>query len=416
MLNTYNTDTGVLSKPLTLPCGAVIKNRFFKSAMSEGLGTVDNKPTPHLSTLYDTFAQGGSGIVVTGNVMVDSKSLGEPRNVVVEDESNLEALKDWARAGTQENTHLWMQLNHPGKQIPSFLSREPVAPSAIPLSENLEKFFNPPKELQKEEIHDLIQRFATSAGIAKNAGFSGVQIHGAHGYLVSEFLSPHHNQRTDEWGGSLENRMRFVLEIYDAIRNEVGNNFPVGIKLNSADFQKGGFTNEESLGVIKALSEKGIDLIEISGGNYENPAMTGSRVRESTRKREAYFLEFAQKVREHIDTPLVVTGGFRSAKGMTEAINSNSVDMVGLARPLAVDPYLPGKILAGEDYKSSVKPLSTGFRVLDTIAMLEITWYEQQLERISRGKSPKPNKSPWASMVKSVVNNGVHTFQKRRAN
>lgn len=408
-------DMNVLFEPLELPCGAKIKNRFFKSAMSEALGTVDGAPTHNLSHLYETFARGGSGLVVTGNVMVDSKALGEPGNVVLQDESSLEMVKEWARAGTWKDTHLWMQLNHPGKQTPAFLTDVPVAPSAIPLSGNLKKLFNPPRALSAEEIQVLIKRFARSAGIAKKAGFTGVQIHAAHGYLISQFLSPHHNQRTDKWGGSPENRRRFVLEIYENIREEVGSDFPVGIKLNSADFQKGGFTNEESLGVITALVAKGIDLVEISGGTYESPVMTGHKIKESTRRREAYFLEFAQRIREKIAVPLVVTGGFRTVKGMVAAVEKNEIDMVGLARPLAVDPYLPLKIMAGENYTSPIKSIKTGIRMIDDMAMLELTWYEQQLKRISKGKPPKIDKSIWTTMVQAVFDNGVHALQRRRA-
>ncbi|MBU0993131.1 MAG: NADH:flavin oxidoreductase/NADH oxidase family protein [Proteobacteria bacterium] len=405
----------ILAKSLELPCGKTIKNRFMKSAMSENLGTVDNRMTPYIPRLYETFAEGGTGLVVTGNVMIDQRALGEARNVVVEDERDLPLLQEWANVGTKNNTHLWVQLNHPGKQIPSFLAKEPVAPSAVPLGGNLEKAFNTPRELLPEEIEDIILRFARSAEIVKKAGFTGVQIHGAHGYLVSEFLSPHHNRRNDDWGGTPEKRMKFAVEVYRAIRERVGNDFPVGIKLNSADFQRGGFSNDESLDVMETLSGEGMDLIEISGGNYEKPAMTGAYVRESTREREAYFLEFAEKVRQKINTPLVVTGGFRTGSGMINAVESGATDMIGLARPLAVDPYLPSKILAGEDYTSPVHPLSSGFKVIDTFSMLEVSWYAQQLFRMSRGNRPDPDQSVWTSILKTFFNNGYHAFQKQRA-
>jgi 2,4-dienoyl-CoA reductase-like NADH-dependent reductase (Old Yellow Enzyme family) len=232
----------ILNKPLTLPCGATIKNRLCKSAMSENLGSVDLGPTSNLIRLYGRWADGGVGLCITGNVMVDSNALGEPRNVVIEDEKHMDMLKKWASSANKSNMRIWVQLNHPGKQSPNTLSKEPVAPSAIPFSGNLGRFFNPPRALTGKEIRDLITRFARSAKIAKKAGFTGVQIHGAHGYLVSQFLSPMHNQRDDEWGGSIENRMRFIVEIYRAIRKAVGKKFPVGVKLNSSDFMKGGFT------------------------------------------------------------------------------------------------------------------------------------------------------------------------------
>ncbi len=195
---------------------------------------------------------------------------------MVEDEADLDLLKSWARAGQGGGKQIWMQLNHPGKQSPKMLNRDPVSPSAIPFKKDLRGgMFATPRALTGgPEIDDIIRRFAQAAAVAKKAGFDGVQIHGAHGYLVSQFLSPpHHNQRTDEWGGgSAANRRRFVLSVYREIRKACGREFNVGIKLNSADFQRGGgFTEDESLAVIKALVAEGIDLVEISGGNYENP-------------------------------------------------------------------------------------------------------------------------------------------------
>jgi 2,4-dienoyl-CoA reductase-like NADH-dependent reductase (Old Yellow Enzyme family) len=404
-----------LSEPLTLPNGSIIKNRFFKSAMSEALGTKDNDSSPALVALYNTWAEGGTGLVVTGNVMIDRSALGESGNVVIEDERDIEMLSEWAKAGTKNGTHLWMQLNHPGKQSPRTLSKKPVAPSAIPLSGNLKKFFNEPRALTGEEIQELIIRFGTAARVAQKAGFTGVQIHGAHGYLVSQFLSPYHNRRTDVWGGSLENRMKFVLEVYHEIRRQTGKDFPIGIKLNSADFQRGGFTEEESLEVIRCLADAGIDLIEISGGNYENPAMQGANVKESTKKREAYFLEFAAKVRDIVSIPLVVTGGFRSEKAMTDAVAQGEIDMVGIAKPLALIPDLPNQIFQGTYETIQLKPMKTGLKWLDQSAgMLEIVWYEQQLARMGKGKPPKPEHSVWMALLHTITTNGTAVFKKRR--
>jgi 2,4-dienoyl-CoA reductase-like NADH-dependent reductase (Old Yellow Enzyme family) len=235
----------------------------------------DGAPKPDLAALYGTWAKGGIGICVTGNVMIDHRALGEPGNVIIEDETHLAALQKWAKAATQNNTQCWVQLNHPGKQAPKGLNKETVSPSAVPFRKDMQAFFPTPRELTEPEIQDLIQRFANAAAIVQKAGFTGVQIHGAHGYLVSQFLSPHHNVRTDQYGGSPENRRRFVLEIYHAMREKTGAAFPISIKLNSADFQRGGFTEEESLDLIRVLAEAGMDLIEISGGTYEAPVMTG---------------------------------------------------------------------------------------------------------------------------------------------
>lgn len=413
--NTTTNSKLHLSDTFTLKNGTVIKNRLFKSAMSEQLGTKNHNPTPGLATLYKTWADGGLGLSITGNIMIDRTALGEPKNVVLDEKSDLVPFKRWAEAGTQNGSHLWTQLNHPGKQIPNFIMDEPVAPSAIALENGLEKGFNKPRALTEIEIKNIIRKFALSAELAKKAGFSGVQIHGAHGYLVSQFLSPRHNQRDDQWGGSLENRMRFVLEVYKAIREKVGSNFPVGIKLNSADFLRGGFSEEDSMEVVKALSKAGIDLIEISGGTYESPAMVGHKIKQSSQKREAYFLEYAEKVRSLIDTPLVVTGGFRSAEGMTMALRSGATDFIGLGRPLAVDPNLPNKLMADESHSIELRPLTTGVKAVDKIAMLDITWYEFQIARMANKKKPNPNMSEWGTFFKTLSAAGMYAFRKRRA-
>jgi 2,4-dienoyl-CoA reductase-like NADH-dependent reductase (Old Yellow Enzyme family) len=409
------TDPIQLNTPLIINAGTSVKNRIVKSAMSEQLGDADNAPTPQLIQLYRTWASGGTGLLVTGNVMIDRTALGEPKNVVLDEQSSSALFKRWAEAGTQNGTQLWMQLNHPGKQIPNLISKEPVAPSAIPLGSGLEKTFNCPRELSNDEIEALIQRFAYAAGRAKEWGFTGVQIHGAHGYLVNQFLSPHHNRRDDQWGGSLENRMRFLREIYKAIRATTGDEFPIGVKLNSADFQRGGFTEEESMQVIQALQADGINLVEVSGGNYENPSMVGVNAKASTLQREAYFLDYAEKAQQLLDIPLVVTGGFRSAAAMNEALAAGSTDMIGIARPLAVEPDMANKLLDNPSYKLELKKLTTGIAKLDFAAMLDITWYEHQLARIGAGKSTKPNLSPWLSVLKTMGSLGKHSFQRRRA-
>jgi len=405
-----------IDTPLRLSNGFKVKNRLFKSAMSEQLADRNHNPTDGLAALYRTWALGGIGLAVSGNLMVDRNQLGEPKNVVLDAKSDLTKFKAWTQAGTNNNTQLWAQLNHPGKQVPSFISGEPLAPSALPLEGELQKNFKCPRALTEDEIHRVIQQFSTSASLAKEAGFSGVQIHGAHGYLVNQFLSGRHNQRTDKWGGALENRMRFLISVYKAIREAVGEDFPVGIKLNSADFMKGGFTEEESMQVIKRLSDIGIDLIEISGGSYEAPAMAdGVKQKASTVKREAYFLDYAEKARTITKVPIVVTGGFRSTEGMNDALKSGATDMIGLARPLAVDPDVPNKALADKDFSINLRTLTTGFTSLDRMVLLNMSWYEAQLARMAKGKLPKQNLSEWFSTLKVFSHLGVYAFRKRRA-
>lgn len=406
-------DTVQLNSPFIINSNATIKNRLFKSAMSEQLGTTEHNPTQQLVNLYRTWAEGGLGLSITGNIMVDREALGEPKNVVLDEQSDLTGFKQWAEAGAINNSHIWPQLNHPGKQIPSFICKEPVAPSAISLENGLEKGFNTPRALTECEIETIIAKFATSAELAKQVGFTGVQIHSAHGYLLNQFLSPRHNKRTDKWGGSIENRMRFVVCIYQAIRDKVGADFPIGIKLNSADFMKGGFSEEDSMAVIEKLSEIGIDLIEVSGGTYESPAMIGQS--QSTQKREAYFLSYAEKVRKISNTPLVVTGGFRSAQVMTQALQEDVTDFIGLGRPLAVEPDLANKLLSDSNYRIDLRPLSTGIKAIDKLVMINISWYEEQLSRIGNGKLTKPDLSEWISVFKTLYSSGRYAFKKRRA-
>ena len=263
-----------IASALTLPNGSILKNRIAKSAMSENFGTRYHAPSKGLINAYRIWAKGNPGLLITGNIMVDSLALGEPRNVVVEDYKNFELLKEWANSVKGTGVHLWPQINHPGRQAFSAINRKVFAPSALPLKMgNASKMFKLPIALKEEDIWGIIKRFGNTARILKEAGFTGCQIHGAHGYLVSQFLSPNSNIRSDKWGGSVSNRARFVLEIYREIRNQVGVNYPIGIKINSADFQRGGFTEKDSVEVINLLENEGIDLIEISGGTYENPTM-----------------------------------------------------------------------------------------------------------------------------------------------
>lgn len=419
MTDSVMTDAAqILGQPLTLTNGAILKNRFAKSAMSETLGNAEGAPTPLLSSLYRAWARGGTGLLITGNVMIDSRYLGEPNNVVFEDERFLPAISDWARAATENNTHTWVQLNHPGKQSPNMLSKEPIAPSAIPLRKELKNFFNQPRAMTEDEILEQVERFGRAAAVAKKAGFTGVQIHGAHGYLVSQFLSPHHNQRKDRWGGTVENRARFVLAVYDSIRDAVGPEFPVSIKMNSADFQRGGFTEDESMIVAEMLSDAGMDLIEISGGNYESPSMTGLNMKASTRAREAYFLEYAEEIRQRISAPLMVTGGFRTHDGMAEAVKSGATDLVGLGRPLAIDADFPNRILRGEAYASQVRPRLTGIKAIDERAMMETAWYTNQLKRIAQGKAPRVNEHPLVAFLRYLTVSSLRgvKIQRLRAN
>ncbi|MEK1942229.1 MAG: NADH:flavin oxidoreductase/NADH oxidase family protein [Pseudomonas sp.] len=410
-------DTNLLNQPLALTNGSVLRNRLAKASMSETLGTYDNRPTLGLIELYRRWAASGLGLIITGNVMIDRRALGEPGNVVIEDERDLPLLQQWAKAATDQGAAIWAQLNHPGKQSAKGLNERNIAPSAVPFREDMAALFETPREATVVEIQDIIGRFGRTAAVCKKAGFSGVEIHAAHGYLLNQFLSPHHNRREDEWGGTPEKRRRFVLAVYAEIRRQVGDDFAVAIKLNSADFQRGGFTEEESMETIRALVEAGIDLIEISGGTYEDPAMSGALhvpKKSSTAAREAYFLEFAAKVRASLDVPLMVTGGFRSAAGMNDALRSGALDVVGLARLLAIDPDAPSALLQGRDSEQRVRPIVTGIKPVDRMGVMEVLWYTRQLKRIAKGGEPKPHEGGLSAFLKSVLAGGWGTYRTRR--
>lgn len=409
--------SSLINQPLSLPNGVVLRNRLAKAAMSETLGTYDNRPTAALVSLYRRWAASGLGLIITGNVMIDRRALGEPGNVAIEDETDLSMLHDWAMAATSQGAAIWAQLNHPGKQSTKGLNEYNIAPSSVPFRDDMAALFETPREATPSQIQDVIERFGRSAAICKKAGFSGVQIHGAHGCLVNQFLSPHHNRRADEWGASSANRRRFLMAVYAEIRRSVGADFPVGIKLNSADCQRGGFNEEESLETIHALADAGVDLIEISGGTYETPEMNG-RSREpqkaSTISREAYFIEFAEKVRAAVSVPLMVTGGFRSRAGMEAALQSGAVDVIGLARLLAIDPDAPAALLNGRDSPHEVRPISTGIQAVDKMGVMEVLWYTRQLQRIANGKEPRPNESGLSALLKSALLGGWGTYRTRR--
>jgi 2,4-dienoyl-CoA reductase-like NADH-dependent reductase (Old Yellow Enzyme family) len=388
-----------IAQPFTFPNGQTTPNRLVKSAMSEAMGSSEGAPTDRLIHLYRTWSQGGTGLLITGNVIVDPAAKGEKMNVVLEDDRFLDLHHQWAEAGQHHGTKIWMQINHPGRQAPKF-NQEVVAPSAIPFQHpKLQSFFIPPRALTNLEITAIIQRFATTAALAEKAGFDGVQIHGAHGYLVSQFLSPLVNQRQDEWGGSPAKRAKFVLEIYRQIRAKTTSNFAVGIKINSADFQKGGFSEEESIEVIQRLSEEGMDLIEVSGGTYEKAAMMGAR-KKSTQEREAYFGEFIVKARKVARVPLLLTGGFRTVEAMNQALADNELDLIGLARPLALVPDLSNQLLTGKTTKWQAPTITTGIRVIDRLGGIELPWYQLQLERMAKGRPTNPKLSAFRALFK----------------
>jgi 2,4-dienoyl-CoA reductase-like NADH-dependent reductase (Old Yellow Enzyme family) len=392
-----------LRAPLRLASADLLPNRLAKAAMSETLGELDTgEPTDELVRLYERWGRSGAGVLITGNVMVDRGGRGEPGNVLIEDERHLPALRRWADAAQAHGARLWMQINHAGRQSPRRLSKRPVAPSAVPLR-GFFGMFAKPRALESREIEEIITRFATTAAVAKEAGFAGVEVHGAHGYLVSQFLSPLTNLRADAWGGAAARRRRFAIEVVRAIRHATGPAFTIAFKLNSADFQRGGFEVGESIEVAKALEAEGVDLIEVSGGTYEKPAMSGSEERAqraSTRAREAYFLEYAQQIRAATSVPLMLTGGLRSAAAMSEAIESGAIDVIGLGRPMTYEPELPARLLSGARPAATNIEVRTRVRRITDLA--QVAWYQQQMLRIAAGDEPDLAMTAWSSVFRSM--------------
>jgi 2,4-dienoyl-CoA reductase-like NADH-dependent reductase (Old Yellow Enzyme family) len=387
---THHPEGRTLGSPLELRCGVSLPNRLAKAATSEHLADRHGAPTNQLVKAYRVLAASGVGLLISGNVMVDGAALEAPRNVVIENDRHLKQLRRWAAVTEGTDTKFVLQLSHPGRQTMrgnALAGRRQavVGPSAVPLAVGGRGVFPTPRALTDAEIVEIIERFAVAATVAADAGFDGVQIHAAHGYLFSQFLSPLANHRTDRWGGALDNRMRLLIETIQTVRARTPGKFLISVKLNSADFQRGGFDAQDAVLVARALDEVGIDLLELSGGTYESAAMfDGSQKRESTIAREAYFLEFAEQLAAEVATPIMLTGGFRSHAAMTTAVRSAAVDVVGLARPITYEPDLPQRLLAGTADRSLVSLNVIGNKTID--GLLDAAWHQQQIARMGRGK------------------------------
>ena len=393
--------------------------------MTEGLAGRLGVPGEELCRLYEIWSDGGAGMLLSGNIMVDRHHLERPGNVVIDRPPDLEmrqALKRWASSATRKGNHFWAQISHAGRQTQKMVNAKPKAPSAVKLALPGGQF-GEPVELNCGEIEDIISRFGICAAAVKEAGFTGVQVHAAHGYLLSQFLSPRSNRRTDEFGGALANRARPLLAIIEEIRSTVGPDYPISVKLNSADFQKGGFAFEDSLQVAKWLEAASVDLIEISGGTYEQPKLLGidgmeeeenQNIPASTLMREAYFVDFAMAMRKELKIPLMVTGGFRQSIVMKQAIESGGADVIGLGRPMCVMTDAPNQLLNGIDklprYESQLalfpKWLSwlTKLKILRTVSSFAVQyWYYGQIDSLGRTGKADPDLSVWAATKQTMV-------------
>lgn len=410
-----------LAERVTLPCGAVLSNRIAKAALTEGLAYGDNHCNERFIRLYEKWGRGGAGLLITGNVLVDRWHLERGGNLAIfgrQSNSALAALADMASKAKAHGAHIWMQLNHAGRQTQKSVNRNPKAPSDVGLKMGNGRF-GAPTPMTIDEIKTAQDAYVHAAMIAESTGFDGVQVHAAHGYLISQFLSPLSNRRDDEYGGPLENRARFLVETVRAIRSAVSKSFAVAVKLNSADFQKGGFDNEESAIVARRLEQSGVDLIEVSGGNYEQPRMIdftrkdplAAGKRGSTLRREAYFLDFVPMLRAQVSIPVMVTGGFRTVAAMERAVAVEGVDMVGLGRPMVIDPDCAARILAGKVTRLESRdddlvigggllgPRSPISFLRDLNAWGAVGWYYEHIYSMADGKEPDFSLSTFRALL-----------------
>ena len=387
----------ILFSSLQLPNGSLLPNRLAKAAMEENMADDGQLPGPAMRRLYQTWAEGGAGLIITGNVMIDGAALTGPGGIVLEAGTPLEPFKQWAEAAKSKGAQAWMQINHPGRQVMAAMGGRAWAPSAVALDMGKHsKLFVQPKAMSGAEIEEVIGRFAATAAAAEQAGFSGVEIHAAHGYLISQFLSPLSNRRKDDWGGSLANRARLLLAVVRAVRAKVSSGFCVAVKLNSADFQRGGFTEDDARQVILWLNELPVDLVELSGGSYESPAMQGNTADGRSLAREAYFLEFAKELAAVARMPLMTTGGIRR-KAVAEQVLAGGVAVAGMATALALAPDLPAQWRAGGDQVAHSPQINWKDQVIAALARMALV--KRRLRLLGANGSAGGKHSPLLTLV-----------------
>ena len=385
--------------------------------MEENMAEAGQIPGQALVNLYQQWADGGVGIILTGNVMVAPDAMTGPGGVYLGAETlaqgdNKERFRTWAKAGKSGGAKLYMQISHPGRQIYATQGTEPVSASAtkVTMEGPAEKMFAQARALTEDEIRSIIKRFADTANAAELCGFDGVEIHAAHGYLLAQFLSPLTNLREDKWGGPLENRARILLEIVREVRARVEPNFGVAIKLNSADFQRGGYDIGDAKRVVDWLNGENIDFVEISGGSYESAAMMGMAAdgrAQSTKDREMYFIEFATEIAQTANMPLMVTGGVTKRQTAETALAQGSVDIIGIARAMGYNPNIPNDWKAGENLHVPL-PVVTWkndlFKGLANMAMTKMNLY-----RMGDGLPPQPAPRPLISSIKQQLKQNTQT-------
>ncbi|MCR4308887.1 MAG: NADH:flavin oxidoreductase [Deltaproteobacteria bacterium] len=339
--------------------GITLKNRIVRSATWEGMCDSEGKPTERLIDLYRTLCKGGVGLIVTGYTYVRADGREMPGTMGIHSDDRIPALKSLTRVVHEEGGRIFCQLFHAGGRASSKeTGTRPLAPSGIKDATSRDL----PRAMSEQDILDLVAAFAHGAGRARRAGFDGVQLHGAHGYLINQFLSPLNNARRDSYGGSLKNRIRFLREVHDAVRQEVGPSYPVLIKLTAADNIPGGFALEEAVTVARNLEEWGIDAIEVTSGTVDAGEEGPVRRKIDSPEREAYNAPYARRIKAEVKVPVIVVGGFRSPEVAEAILEKEGADFIALSRPFIREPDLVRKWEADRTHRALCISCSGCFR------------------------------------------------------
>lgn len=333
--------------------------------MSDSLGDGTGHPTPQQNRLYQRWAEGGLALSIIGEVQATSNYAEKPGNLVLNAASDLSRFVELAEQGGEHDTLLWLQLGHAGALAYAPIS-SPKGPSALDLPGLRCDAMTP------EEIRQVPMDLARTAMLAQQAGFAGVQIHAAHGFLLSQFLSPLFNKRRDDYGGAIANRMKLLLESIEHTRAAVGPNFPIAVKLNTSDQLEGGLDEGDALRVVAALDTTSVDLIDLSGGTY----FPGAKSASDSAGKGPYFIEFAKRARRVTTKPLMLTGGFKTRAQAEAALLGGTIDVVGLARALALEPSLPNL------WKADQTPKPVFPRFVDAPEGGITAWYTMRLTEI----------------------------------
>ena len=322
-----------------------LKNRIIRSATWEGMCAPDGRPTPKLADFYTELARGGVGLIITGYAFVSPEGKQLPGKMGIHDDHFAADFLRLTDAVHAADGAIAVQLVHAGGQASiEAAGQRPVAPSAV----EVPQYPQIPAALTPAQIAAIVDSFGAAAARARQWGFDAVQLHGAHGYLINQFLSPLTNRRTDSYGGDIDHRCRFLMQVFDAVRKSVGNDFPVMIKLNADDFLDGGLNRQDALSAARMLDAAGIDAIEVSAGTAASGKKGPARDRINTPEKEAYNLDLARRIKSEVHCPVVVVGGFRSYDVAEAAIRDHGMDAIAMSRPLIREPRLPNRWQQGD--------------------------------------------------------------------